>query len=71
MKKLPEIATFVSGILEGNIALLSRAITLVESKNVKHQEYAVEILEAILPYTGNSRRIGITGVPGVSKLTMQ
>lgn len=69
MRKLPEIAAFVEGILAGEIAMLSRAITLVESKSPKHQDYATQILEAVLPYTGKAKRIGITGVPGVGKST--
>lgn len=69
MRKLPELNIFVQGILAGDIAILSRAITLVESKNVKHQNFATEIIEAVLPYTGNAKRIGITGVPGVGKST--
>lgn len=60
---------FVTKILEGNITFLSRAITLVESTNAKHQHKANEILEGCLPYANNSIRIGITGVPGVGKST--
>ena len=60
---------FVSQILLGNISFLSRAITLVESTNPKHQQQANEILKACLPHANNSIRIGITGVPGVGKST--
>ena len=60
---------FVTHILKGDIPFLSRAITLVESTNAKHQEKANAILEACLPYANNSIRIGITGVPGVGKST--
>ena len=60
---------FVTKILAGSIPYLSRAITLVESTNTKHQQQANEILEACLPYANNSIRIGITGVPGVGKST--
>ena len=67
--KQSSVDTFVSQILEGNITFLSRAITLVESTNVKHQQKANEILERCLPYANNSVRIGITGVPGVGKST--
>lgn len=48
---------------------LAKAITLVESKRADHREEAQQLLEKILPYTGNSLRIGITGVPGVGKST--
>jgi LAO/AO transport system kinase len=67
--KQPSIDVFVSQILKGDITFLSRAITLVESTNTKHQEKATEILDRCLPYANNSVRIGITGVPGVGKST--
>ncbi len=67
--KQNSVDVFVSKILEGNITFLSRAITLVESTNTKHQQKANEILERCLPYANNSVRIGITGVPGVGKST--
>jgi len=67
--KQNSVDTFVSQILKGNITFLSRAITLAESTNLKHQQKANEILERCLPYANNSVRIGITGVPGVGKST--
>ena len=67
--KQNSVAEYVSKILEGNITFLSKAITLVESTNRKHQQKANEILEQCLPYANNSVRIGITGVPGVGKST--
>ena len=67
--KKNSVNEFVDKILEGNITFLSRAITLVESTNAKHQQKANEILEQCLPYANNSVRIGITGVPGVGKST--
>lgn len=67
--KIPSVDKFVDQILKGDITFLSRAITLVESTNSKHQEKANEILERCLPYANNSMRIGITGVPGVGKST--
>ena len=67
--KLPSTKVFVEKIREGDITYLSRAITLVESTNSKHQEKATEILQACLPYANDSVRIGITGVPGVGKST--
>lgn len=56
-------------IQSGNISALSRAITLVESTNPKHQNKATEILEHCFKLKINSLRIGITGVPGVGKST--
>ncbi|XKX06203.1 methylmalonyl Co-A mutase-associated GTPase MeaB [Tenacibaculum maritimum] len=63
------IDEFVSKIIKGDITFLSKAITLVESTNIKHQEKANQILERCLPYANNAVRIGITGVPGVGKST--
>ncbi|MGM0545352.1 MAG: methylmalonyl Co-A mutase-associated GTPase MeaB [Bacteroidota bacterium] len=60
---------YVDGIKSGNRTILSRAITLIESTKTDHRELAQDIIEACLPDTGNSIRIGITGVPGVGKST--
>ena len=59
----------VDGILAGERAMLARGITLVESSVPAHQEPAQQILEACLPHTNGSIRLGITGVPGVGKST--
>ncbi|MEP1471645.1 MAG: methylmalonyl Co-A mutase-associated GTPase MeaB [Halieaceae bacterium] len=56
-------------LLNGNRRALAKAITLVESKLDTHREQAQGILEQVLPHSGNSIRIGITGVPGVGKST--
>ena len=56
-------------ILTGNTQSLAKAITLVESKKSEHKKEAFKLLEEILPYTGQSLRIGISGVPGVGKST--
>ncbi len=58
---------YIAGILDGNITILSQAITLVESANPIHYAQAQEIIEACLPHSGNSMRVGITGVPGAGK----
>ena len=68
-KKKPSSKELINGILSGNIADLSRAITLVESTNANHLAKANEIINACLPYANKSVRIGITGVPGVGKST--
>jgi LAO/AO transport system kinase len=60
---------YVAGILSGNVNILGQAITLVESKLPEHYNLAQQIIEKCLPYSGNSVRIGITGVPGVGKST--
>lgn len=57
------------GVLAGNRTLLARAITLVESTNPERRQLGRAVLEALMPQTGRSMRIGITGVPGVGKST--
>ncbi len=64
---LPE--QYVEGITRGNRTLLSQAITLIESSLPAHQQLAQNIISLCLPLSGNSIRIGITGVPGVGKST--
>ncbi|MFM9983829.1 MAG: methylmalonyl Co-A mutase-associated GTPase MeaB [Flavobacteriales bacterium] len=59
----------IAGVLEGNRVALGQAITCIESTNRAHRELASQILKACLLYSGNSLRIGITGVPGVGKST--
>ena len=66
---LPNPTELVEGILRGDITALSRAVTLVESVAPAHQSLAREVIEKCLPYSGKSRRIGITGVPGAGKST--
>lgn len=63
------LSEYVEGIQNGNRTILSRAITLIESTKSEHRELAQEIIEKCLPETGQSIRIGITGVPGVGKST--
>jgi LAO/AO transport system kinase len=69
MKKRLSIPEYTNGITTGNRMILSRAITLIESNLPEDKDLAQELLESILPYTGKSIRIGITGVPGVGKST--
>lgn len=59
----------LTGIQSGDKRLLGKAISLVESKKTEHRVQAEELLKEILPFTGKSVRIGITGVPGVGKST--
>lgn len=68
-KKNISVKDLVSGITSGNITALSRAITLVESTNVKHSKKANAIINDCLQHANKSIRIGITGVPGVGKST--
>lgn len=66
MEKLTE---FYDEIQKGNRTMLSRAITLAESSIPEDQYLAQLLIQKLLPKTGNSRRIAITGVPGVGKST--
>lgn len=68
-KKQLSVDDYVTGIRNGNIAILSRAVTLLESSLAEHQHIAQKIIERCLPFAGNSIRIGITGVPGAGKST--
>lgn len=64
---LHDTETYVQGVLSGDRILLSQAITLLESQKTAHQGMAQAILDACLPHSGKSVRIGITGTPGVGK----
>ena len=64
-----QVPDLVAGILGGDRNALSTSLTLLESSLPEHRLISNEILQAILPHTGNSLRIGITGVPGVGKST--
>lgn len=66
---LKPVQDYVNGIKAGNRTILSQAITLIESSKSEYRDAGQDILEAVLPLTGNSIRIGITGVPGVGKST--
>ena len=68
-RKTHPASYYFEGIKNNNRTLLSEAITLVESHNPVHQKVAEEIIELCLPHSGNSTRIGITGIPGVGKST--
>ena len=59
----------VEGIVKGDITILSQAVTLIESVNPDHQAKAQEVINKCLPYSGNSVRVGISGVPGAGKST--
>lgn len=68
-RKSLSLDDYVEGIKSGDRTILSRAITLIESTKSAHRDLAQDIIEQCLPETGNSIRIGITGVPGVGKST--
>lgn len=61
---------YVNGVLSGDRTILSRAITLVESNAPAHMAEAQQMMQRLLPFTGRSIRVGITGVPGAGKSTL-
>ena len=68
-RKKYSVNEYVKGIRDGDRAILSRAITLIESSLDEHKATARSIIEKCLPYSSRSVRIGITGVPGAGKST--
>lgn len=64
-----DVERLAAGVLEGNRNVLARAITLVESTRPDDDAKASELIQRLLPSTGEAIRVGITGVPGVGKST--
>jgi LAO/AO transport system kinase len=67
-RRLP-LQHYVDGVLQGDRMILARAISVIESDLPSDGELAASLLDRLLPHAGNSRRVGITGVPGVGKST--
>ena len=65
----PDLQRYADGVLGGSRTWIARAITLVESTRADHRASAQELLVSLLPSAGKSRRVGISGVPGVGKST--
>ena len=66
-RKRYAVGEYVAGILAGDRVILAQAITLLESALAEDRALASEVLEACMPHTGGSFRLGITGSPGVGK----
>ncbi|MDY0043985.1 MAG: methylmalonyl Co-A mutase-associated GTPase MeaB, partial [Syntrophales bacterium] len=66
---ITDVQYYVDGVLARNRRVLSKTITMIESSLPFHQNIARNVMERLLPYTGKSIRIGITGVPGAGKST--
>jgi LAO/AO transport system kinase len=60
---------YYEGVRSANVAVLARALTLIESSSRRHQRLAEGLLTRLLPHTGNAIRVGITGAPGAGKST--
>lgn len=65
----PTVKEYIEGILNGNLPLLARAITLIESNSQVHLEEAQKVIKEILPFAGKSIRVAISGPPGAGKST--
>lgn len=69
LRKKMSVEDYVEGVKKGDRMILAKAITLIESNAPKDFDKAQRVLQALLPRTGHSLRIGITGVPGAGKST--
>jgi LAO/AO transport system kinase len=69
MRKRLELLDYITGIKNQDRTILARAITLVESSREEDHKVALQLLKTLLPETGKSKRIGISGTPGVGKST--
>lgn len=69
LRKKMSVEEYVEGVKKGERMILAKAITLIESNAPKDFDKAQRVLQALLPRTGHSLRIGITGVPGAGKST--
>src|ERR1700747_1222599 len=65
----PDTRALARDLRAGQRAALARAITLVESRRADHQATARELVQMLLPDTGQAARVGIPGSPGVGKST--
>ncbi len=66
-RRAPSRQQYLDGILRGDRTILAQAITLIESTRSADRELAGQIVEDCLPHSGNSIRVGVTGVPGAGK----
>src|SRR5215469_9114589 len=69
MERVTAVTMLADALQRGDRRALARAITLIESNRTDHRAKAEELLASVLPHTGNSVRIGITGPPGTGKST--
>jgi GTPase len=67
---MPDVERLARGLRTGDRTVLSRAITLIESKRADHRRSGAALMQALLQHTGQAVRVGITGAPGVGKSTL-
>ncbi|MCU0344559.1 MAG: methylmalonyl Co-A mutase-associated GTPase MeaB [Ignavibacterium sp.] len=71
LKRKPlSVDDYVNGVINFDRNILARTITLIESNNPSHHDLSQKVLKKLLPNSGKSLRIGITGVPGAGKSTL-
>lgn len=70
MRKRLSTEEYVQGLRSGDRGILARAITLIESGLDSDRELANQVLSGIMPFTGNSIRVAVSGVPGAGKSTL-
>jgi LAO/AO transport system kinase len=70
MTNTPTGTDLLEAVRRGDRVALARAITLVESTRAEDRKAATELVERALPFSGNSLRLGITGIPGVGKSSL-
>lgn len=68
-RKFLTVDDYFTGVTDGNLAMLARAFTLVESSAARHQVIADALLTKLMPRSGRGIRVGITGAPGAGKST--
>ena len=66
----PDTGRLAQRVRSGDRTVLSRAITLIESKRADHRRAAAALTQELLPFTGKAVRVGVTGAPGVGKSTL-
>lgn len=66
----PDPDALAAAVLAGDRVQLARAITLIESEAPRHEPLAERLVQLVLPFAGGSKRVGITGVPGVGKSSL-
>lgn len=69
-RKSLSVDDYVNGVINFDRNILARTITLIESNNPSHHDLSQKVLKKLLPNSGKSLRIGITGVPGAGKSTL-
>jgi len=69
IKSKPNLNDYIKGVLNSDRTILAQAITLVESNSARHIENAQQVIQKLIPQSGKSIRIGISGAPGAGKST--